>query len=314
MHSIIISIAIAAFLALELLTSVSSLFSFSSVVFMVAIATAVIGIPHGGLDHKLGRDYFALRGWPAMTLFLAFYLLVAGMVVAGWYLVPAATVFGFIGLSAWHFGLEEDERHGSRNWLQWAGLFARGGMVVWVPATFRGSEMAALLNMVLPIGDSALAGSIVALLATSAPLLMILLVVDVTGPTRVGASTIVRLVSLFVLFAVFPPLWSFGIYFCGWHSIRGFVHLQQQTGYSARQLLPRLIPISLSAIVLLVAGLFWWSSVYAFTPAVVRTLFIGLSALAVPHLLLHVAIDLKAAVNSPDGIGVAVGFSGGATR
>ena len=166
-------------------------------------------------------------------------------------------------------------------------------MVVWVPATFRQAELVELLNMVLPVSNAALSQTFVAALASLSPLLAVLVVIDQLGPPRESINTMLRVAAFFLLFAVVPPLWSFGLYFCGWHSIRGLIHLQEQTGYSTGALFRNLVPVSVAAVLLLACGLIYWSSFEALTPAVVRTLFVGLSALAVPHLLLHVAIDLR---------------------
>ena len=312
MHSILISIAIASLLTLELLVAGTSAVSLGTLAIAVAVATAIIGVPHGGLDHKLGTGLLRLSGRRGLLLFLAAYLAVALFVVAGWYLLPAITIGSFLLLSAWHFGLEEDERQGDRAWWHWAGLVARGGMVVWVPAAFCGPQMVELLSMVLPASNNALPAAVIGTLAWFAPALAILVVVDLLGPTRATASTAIRVAAFFALFAMVHPLWSFGIYFCGWHSIRGLIHLRAQTGYPIAKLVWQLVPISVAAIALLLAGFLYWSSIDALTPSVVRTLFVGLSALAIPHLMLHVAIDMHDASSTsarPDVL--ASGFSSG---
>ncbi len=306
MHSILVTNSIVLLLMLECAGLGLSGLSFGSLAVGVAIAVALIGVPHGGLDHVVGRDLIGYRSLSGTLAFLLMYMMVSATVVAGWYLLPRLTILVFFCLSAWHFGLEEDDRkHHSA--LQWAGLIARGGMVIWVPAMFQGPEVAALLNLVLPQADLNLANHVVGIIQVVGPLLIVLTVVDLFGfelwtsgeqhqATADRAATWqhrLRVISFFALFAVANPILSFGIYFCGWHSIRGLIHLHDQVGGSARSLGLQLLPISIAAIVLFAGGFYFWSTIDDVTPAVVRTIFIGLSAVAVPHLLLHVISDLS---------------------
>ncbi len=96
-----------------------------------------------------------------------------------------------------------------------------------------------------------------------------------------------RNTSFSVLFAVTDVLISFGIYFCGWHSIRGLVRLAKNHGMSPLQLASATAPLSLGAIGLAGLGMWFWSSGQGVSEATSRTVFVALSAMAVPHLLLH---------------------------
>ncbi|MEN9666111.1 MAG: hypothetical protein RLZZ326_2474, partial [Planctomycetota bacterium] len=93
--------------------------------------------------------------------------------------------------------------------------------------------------------------------------------------------------SLVLLFAVASPLVSFPIYFCGWHSARGLKRLRRELGESWPELARSLAPLTVGAIALV--GLAAWLMLggTGWNGTLIRATFVGLSAVAVPHLLLH---------------------------
>jgi Brp/Blh family beta-carotene 15,15'-monooxygenase len=93
--------------------------------------------------------------------------------------------------------------------------------------------------------------------------------------------------SLVVLFAVASPLVSFPVYFCGWHSVRGLERLRRELGENWSELARSLAPMTVGAIALI--GLAAWLVLggASWNGTLIRATFVGLSAVAVPHLLLH---------------------------
>jgi len=298
MHSLVITTLV----SLVLLTHTCGLaLPKSAEVIILAFAVSFIGLPHGALDHAVGRrllrDFSPLS---AYGFFFAAYLTVVGVVITGWFVSPLVTVLGFFALSAWHFGLEEDERT-SVNLLHWLGIVARGGMVIWVPVVFQANEVTRLLGLILPGGDLTVASQIVEIVRFLSPILFLLTLYDFVSSGREGrAGNFVkhsnhidqlRIFTFFILFSLADPLVSFAIYFCGWHSIRGLVHLREQTGWPASKMLGRLMPLSVAALVLFGIGFLFALNRNIFSQAVLQTIFVGLSAVAIPHLLLHVVTD-----------------------
>lgn len=289
--------------------SIAYCFGFGLPVGALALITFVgvcfIGLPHGGLDYQLGTQWLRERVKPhshskhwMMGLFLAVYLAIATSVIVGWYLLPLLTVTVFFGLAGWHFGLEEEPTAQTFKGLDQWGIAARGSMVIWCTSLFRPTEVSQILEQTLP--TSLITGSqLVSVILACLPVLLFLLAWDlirigrqVSKPTLI--AHLIRLLSFAVMFGVCPVLLSFAVYFCGWHSIRGFAHLREQTGGSSRNLATQLAPTSIAAILFFVGGFLFYQSQLASSAAAIRTIFIGLSAVAIPHLLLHVAIDRSA--------------------
>jgi Brp/Blh family beta-carotene 15,15'-monooxygenase len=102
---------------------------------------------------------------------------------------------------------------------------------------------------------------------------------------RFGAS--LELAALAALAATAPPLLYFVVYFCGLHSPRHFLDTLNQLDLGWRRGVVAALP--LTAMTLVVAafavGILVHSGV-TLGPATVNTVFIGLAALAVPHMVL----------------------------
>jgi Brp/Blh family beta-carotene 15,15'-monooxygenase len=278
---------------------------------VLAVLVAMVGLPHGAADHRFARPRLEpLLGSAWLPVFLSGYLAVAVVVVCGWFVAPAATIVAFFLASAWHFGLEEPQFAVGPRWLRPVFRFARGGLVIWTPLVFHAGEVAAILGLAAPEGlaisgwpavpgssgpaidqvTSLLTGCAWVMLAIAAVAwgLQGLAAVRRTGRIRGVLLTDNALVaSLVVLFAVASPLVSFPVYFCAWHSARGLNRLRVELGESWPELATSLLPLTAGAIALI--GLAAWLVLggEGWNGTLIRATFVGLSAVAMPHLLLH---------------------------
>lgn len=257
--------------------------------FGLTASIAIFGVPHGGLDHLTGRKLLANRLpaiWP--LVFFPGYLSVALLVVVGWFLLPLATAVLFFVISAWHFGLEDDRNRLKSKIIDSIGAAAIGGLVIWIPMLTQPERVGSILQSIVP---SSLALSASAIIETSQAIACVLIpvaaLVIARDAMRGELSRASRNTSFIVLFAVTDVLIGFGVYFCGWHSIRGLARLARDHEMNPLQLASATAPLSLVAIGLAVLGMWFWSSGHGVSEATSRTLFVALSAMAVPHVLLH---------------------------
>lgn len=260
---------------------------------------AVVGLPHGAADHRFARPWLEpLLGRAWLPVFLSGYLAIAIAVACGWSVAPSATIVGFFLASAWHFGLEEPRPRGGPRWLEPVFRFARGGLVIWLPLVFQASEVAATLGVVAPAeAGPAIRQAMRLLVACSWTMLAIAaaswILQGLVAAGRTGRMRRVLLIdnllvaSLVLLFAVASPLVGFIVYFCGWHSARGLRHLRHRLGETWTELAGSLAAPTAAAIALV--GLVAWfgREGTAWNDTLVRATFVGLSAVAIPHLLLH---------------------------
>lgn len=266
---------------------------------LLAVLVAVIGLPHGAADHRFAQPRLEPIFGPAWSgVFLGGYLLIAATVVCGWLVAPATTIVAFFLASAWHFGLEEPRFAIGLRGLRPVFRFARGGLVIWAPAAFQPDEVFRILSIAAPPAFAADIQQAVAVVATCAwPLLAVAAVgwgwqcwraCSATGRIRrVLLIDNCLTASLAVLFATASPLVSFLVYFCGWHSVRGLKRLRRELGESWLQLAVSLAPMTLAAIGLIAAAACVVLQATTVSDTLIRVTFVGLSAVAVPHMLLH---------------------------
>jgi len=266
---------------------------------VLAVLVAMVGLPHGAADHRFARPRLEpVLGVAWLPVFLAVYLAVAVVVVCGWFVAPAATIVAFFLASAWHFGQEESRLPIGPRILRPAFRFARGGLVIWTPLVFQGREVGEILSLVAPGGSGPAIQHATSLLTACSWIMLPIAAVAwvLQGLVAARRSGRVRqllwidnalVASLVVLFAVASPLVSFPVYFCAWHSARGLKRLRRELGESWPELATSLAPLTATAIALV--GLAAWLVLggSGWNETLIQATFIGLSAVAVPHLVLH---------------------------
>lgn len=265
---------------------------------LVAGLVAVLGLPHGAVDHWQGRAVLAGRWgrlWPAV--FAGGYTLAALAVVLAWVAWPPGLLVGFLLLAIGHFGAEDvaagplvSERPGLGRVVEAA---LRGAVPVLLPILFHpaptGTLFAALLPGVEPaavarvhLAMAPIAWAYIAGLGGLAALALL------RGRRR-GAA---ELAALTAAFAALPPLLGFAVYFCLWHSPRHTLAvIAQSDAPNLAQGLKRFAAaaLPLTAVTLFFALVAWVILVErggATAAATLQVVFVGLAALTVPHVLL----------------------------
>lgn len=237
---------------------------------------AVLGVPHGALDVHMARRLWPLDR-PAMRwAFGSGYLAVAAGVLVLWLLQPAIALAAFLIYSAAHFAGDW------RAELAWPVRLAAGSAVVALPA-WRFDAQVSDLFALLASPEAAVGAT--SWLATAAPWLALAAVGGAILQRRWGPAT--EMAALGVLAAAVPPLIYFVIYFCGLHSPRHFIETLAQLGLGVRAGVAAALP--LTALTLVLAGVAATLMVQRGVPleaVALETVFIGLAALAVPHMVL----------------------------
>jgi len=294
--------------ALSLVVAAASIFGppVESVWILISLvaAVAIIGVPHGGLDHLTGRKLLENRFLlPWQFVFFPAYLMTAAVVAGGWFWLPLVTAVGFFLVSAWHFGMEDERPIFQSSLLDHVSALAVGGMIIWVPVLAQTVRITEILETIVPsdlfsIPRVMLATQLIAYLLL--PMATFVIIRDVILHNW---QRFLRNSSFTVLFLFADPLVSFGIYFCGWHSVRGLCRLAKTHRKTALQLAAATAPLTVGAIGLAMVAMWLSSSGTNISDATVQTLFVGLAAIAVPHLLLHGPIGKQLARSKSYGHG-----------
>jgi len=269
----------AAFLPVALVTIALALAGSPSPSVQIALLAplvAVLGVPHGALDLHMASRLWPLARRRARAAFGLGYLALAGGVLGLWLVAPGPALAAFLTYSALHFGGDW------RLELPWLARLAAGVAVVAMPAWRFEAEVAALFSVLAPAGVAAPGA---ALLHDLAPWAAVVAIGGALVRRRLGAS--LELATLAALAAAAPPLLYFVTYFCGLHSPRHFVETLDQLDLDWRHGAIAAAPLTAMTLAFAaIAMVVLMASGVALDAATLATVFIGLAALAVPHMLL----------------------------
>jgi Brp/Blh family beta-carotene 15,15'-monooxygenase len=262
---------------------------------ILAAAVTIVGLPHGALDHLVGRQLFAptlgRRWW---VVFGLLYLGLAGTMASIWLAFPLAALVIFLGLSALHFGWD-DPLWVRRSTGIWDAVehTSVGALPIVLPTWLHAAEVTVIFGWMMPAAqplDAEVVGAIAACAASIvlpvAGLRFVRLLLD--RPAAPAAAA--ELAAIVVLHVVAPPLIAFLTYFCGWHSIRHALELADdlepgRLRAGLRRFVREAAPMTLTTVAaaLLVSAALTLTDV-AVDSVLASVIFIGLSVLTVPHM------------------------------
>ena len=227
-----------------------------------AMAMGVVGMAHGASD-------LAIVKRQRRPSFLLLYILVSAVCLLWWTMYPGVALPLFLAASALHFGLEDaPSDHPIERVLRGASLIA-------TPATLHQAQLVRLLG---------LAGGMSELMPAFAAWLTVFGALAATALLIIGASrSDVRLIVGTTVLLILPPLVGFSVGFLILHALPQTTTRSRQIGCADSLAYFKVIsPILAVALVLL--GLVGWA-LLRFDATGVRSLFAGIAALAMPHLM-----------------------------
>lgn len=239
---------------------------------------AVLGIPHGALDHRLAAAFWPLDRPRAHLAFLAVYTALAAAVLGLWMLVPGAALALFLIYSGLHFA---DDWRGD---LGPAARTLAGLSVVAGPAVRHEAEVAAIFAHLAPMPA---AGQVAGALSLAGWVLLPLLAAVAVRAGWWRPRLALELATIALAGLVLSPLVYFVLYFCGVHSPRHFLTASGALGLRPGAALAAALPITaltlcgagLGALALLASGL-------SAQTVTLKAVFVGLAALTVPHMVI----------------------------
>ncbi len=286
-----------------LLLLVEKSFGFSDSVQLVffALGIALIGIPHGSLDHFL---YLKSRGevsqWRSMFRFLFFYLGYGLLYALLWYLNPALSIFLFILISAYHFGemdlfeLMNEGRTIHKIMSTCFGLIFLGNYLLfhWPEAkailySFPGFELrfSAFINTAyeqrflwLAISLCCIGGCFLFYSQKN------------QHKTLTWIGQVLPLALLWLIVFNLPLLLGFGFYFSCWHAGLSITEIRKSLGWEHQSwlfLFKKSLPTNLAAFIMIASLLFFF---YGDLNRILAILFMSIAILTAPHVQVISAI------------------------
>jgi len=242
-------------------------------ILLLAPLVVLLGLPHGAFDMALARKIWPSKGlwWPIG--FSVFYVGLALLVLAVWLLAPGFALIAFLAYSAYHFS--GDWAGTSQAWRCAGGLSTVGA-----PALTHHDDVATIFEYLVPTTNAA---PIAAGLFVIGALALILSALAAAQSPRPKVA--LEIAMLWLAAVAMPPLIYFIVYFCFLHSPRHLAH-----AYRDLYDVPGAVRSALGIMAMTIVGAVCaWAFLAQSGPAdaaTLKTVFIGLAALTVPHMIL----------------------------
>jgi Brp/Blh family beta-carotene 15,15'-monooxygenase len=255
---------------------------------MIAIgAILLLGVPHGSLDGAVARRI----GWPAGLMpWLGFhlaYITLAALVAVLWWLFPLPSLVIFLLLSALHFGASDISDIGS-DWLPW---ITHGGFVCIMIPSFQAASVETIFAVLVGGLNANLVMMGIGYLLL--PWILCFIGYCVFAYVRPQyRKSLLNLTILLVLASMLPPLISFSLYFCFWHSRGHLLRLWGSLEHADRNRSLR-EAASYTILAWLSLGIIFYFLKGSATASLIQLTFIALAALTLPHMLLVDYADKK---------------------
>ena len=251
------------------------------------VAVLLLGVPHGGLDGAVARRI----GWPpGLVYWLGFhlaYIALAALVALLWWLFPLPSLGVFLLISALHFGAS-DIADTDGHWLPW---LAHGGLVsIGIPSLQAVSVQPIFAILIGPESANLLMTAIVGLSVPWAVSLAGYIGFAYRHPQY--RKPLFSLIILLLLVIFLPPLISFALYFCLWHSRGHMLRLWHSLAATERRRSLREAGIY-SSMAWAGAAIIFVYLQGSVASSLLQLTFIGLAALTLPHMLLVDYADKK---------------------
>jgi beta-carotene 15,15'-dioxygenase len=244
---------------------------------LAAALLLIAGLPHGALDIELLINSADDPVHFSVTASIILYVSLALSVALLWWLLPTAALIGLLLLSAYHFGGDWSglERVGERVLV--------GATLLSAPALAHQSSVAIIFSWLIPADAASVVAG--AMHWASLPLLLSAAALTCIRWHQIRAQCEEIIVVAFVAM-VLQPLTFFVIYFCALHSMRHLADVRRTlSNLRGRTLVLRGAPYAATAMACCWVGSVFFSSVPT-GAAFLSSVFVGLAALTVPHMLL----------------------------
>jgi Brp/Blh family beta-carotene 15,15'-monooxygenase len=262
----------------------------------------IIGVSHGSLDHIKGQKLLELFNFKSIYIFYISYILISGVVIATWMLLPLITLIIFLIIASYHFGKEDTQfLINNRSYFTQMLYFFKGFLIILAPLYFHFQETVAIFKL---------------LLIDNEMFYLSLNFIETNKVIQLGifCSTLSSIylflknfeIKKFVIFLDYfsililnyylSPLLAFTIYFCFLHSIRHSISLAIELNPNSvangfRLFVKKALPLTILTGVFSFIALYLLSNSYNLDSAILKVIFIGLASLTFPHILLEYFLE-----------------------
>jgi Brp/Blh family beta-carotene 15,15'-monooxygenase len=238
-----------------------------------------IGLSHGSLDWMLAK-HWGLRSTIKQGIFFGLaYMVVASISFLTWQIFPASCLIIFLMMSMLHFANDW------RNELSRRMACSIGIAVISMPAVRYHHDVGIILALLVPKSEAEMITMILRFLGWISILITTPIIISKTY-TNSEWWLAAEITSLILLGLIVPPLLYFIVYFCNLHALKHWISMRDLGVY--QHLSKALGSACWPTLICIIIGvaIIHESSNLNFSDALIKTIFIGLAALTVPHWLL----------------------------
>ena len=262
----------------------------------------IIGVSHGALDHIKGQKLLELFNFKSIYIFYISYILISGVVIATWMLLPSITLIIFLIIASYHFGKEDTQfLINDRSYFTQILYFFKGFLIILAPLYFHFQETIAIFKLLL-IDNEAFYSS--------------LNFIETNNVIQIGifCSTLSSIflflknfeIKKFVIFLDYfsililnyylSPLIAFTAYFCFLHSIRHSISLAIELDPNSivngfKLFVNKALPLTILTAIFSFIALYLLNNSFNLDSAILKIIFTGLASLTFPHILLEYFLE-----------------------
>jgi beta-carotene 15,15'-dioxygenase len=262
----------------------------------------IIGVSHGSLDHIKGKKLLELLNIKSIYIFYIIYILISGIVLTTWILLPSITLLIFLIIASFHFGKEDTQfLIINRSYFTQLLYFLKGFLIILAPLTFHFQETITIFKLLLI--DNKIFYSSLNFIETN-NVIQIGIVCSFLSSVFLFLKNfeIKKFVifldyfSILILNFYLTPLLAFTVYFCFLHSIRHSISLaveldQNNIVNGFKLFIKKALPLTILTSIFSFIALYLLSNSYNLDSAILKIIFIGLASLTFPHILLEYLIE-----------------------
>ena len=257
---------------------------------IAAVAILLAGIPHGTLDVEIAAAHFGHSDKAGKAKITAGYVACALAMIVLWLTLPELALVAFLIISIVHFSA--DWRGGVDPFL----AMMVGWALVALPALSHPEAVATIFEILTGNPNGVTIASLLA--CASVPAALGSLVFAYWAYQRGDSKSAGDVISCIIAALFLPPLIAFAIFFCGLHSPRHMMDALRETGALSARKKALIITAVFSLSVGMGVLFFIVQPAVPVDASIVRTAFVLISTLTVPHFILeHLLLRKKTANN-----------------
>ena len=240
------------------------------------------GLAHGSLDVLIAKKLKIISTKNQLYFFIIGYLLISLFIILLWIIAPNLSLAMFLIISAIHFGISDTIQ--KRNFF-YTQIFFRGFVPISTPIYFYNEEVKFIFSKLN--ADEIFINNLIIyndfffiILISSLIIFLFLLIINIK---KNNFDTFIEVQLIIFTFYFFEPFTAFCLYFCFFHSLRHLLIEKETLNISFMKLIVSTIPITLISTIGIALLYFL---ILQDNLNYLSLIFISLSALTVPHMLL----------------------------